>query len=48
MRNFSSGIIDTCIGFRLDKPVAMAAMRLTEEDGHPHGYMFNEVLKLPA
>ncbi len=43
MRTFSTGIIDTCIGFRLDKPIAMAAMRLTEEGSQPHGYMFNDI-----
>lgn len=43
MRTVSSGIVDTCIGFRLDRPVEMASMRASDKGHHPHGYMFNDI-----
>jgi uncharacterized protein len=43
MRTVSAGIVDTCIGFRLDRPVELAAMRESEKGSHPHGYMFNDI-----
>ena len=43
MRTVSSGIVDTCIGFRLDKPVELAAMRETDKGSHPHDYMFKDI-----
>ena len=43
MRTIGSGIIDTCIGFRLDRPVELAAMRAADRGHHPHGYMFNQI-----
>ena len=43
MRTVSSGIVDTCIGFRLDRPVEMAAMREADKGQHPHSYMFNAI-----
>ena len=43
MRTVTTGIVDTCIGFRLDRPVEMAAMREADKGRHPHGYMFNDI-----
>lgn len=43
MRTIGSGIIDTCIGFRLDRPVELAAMHAADKGSHPHGYMFNRI-----
>ena len=43
MRTIRSGIVDTCIGFRLDRPVELAAMRDADRGQHPHGYMFNQI-----
>ncbi len=43
MRTVSSGIVDALVGFRLDKPVEMAAMREADKGAHPHGYMFRDI-----
>ena len=43
MRTVSSAIVDTLIGFRLERPVEMAAMHEGDKGSHPHGYMFRDI-----
>lgn len=43
MRTVNSNIVDALIGFRLDRPVELAAMRESDKGAHPHGYMFKDI-----